>query len=247
MDIAPSQTIYVNNIYEKVSQETLRKSLHAMFSQFGPILDVVTGKTLKKRGQAFVVFSNVTHATNALRSMQGFPFFEKPIRIQFAKSKSDAVAKLDGTYKQVHPGARNKASIAERVSRPREKRPKTEEAPQEKRQKTAAKQQSQGQKQAPAQQSLPNKILFVQNLPENTNEMMLSMLFKQFPGDATLRPRTRHTSRSAGFVEVRMIESRPGIAFVEFENEHLSAVAIQGLQGFKIGPENFMNITYANR
>lgn len=50
-----------------------------------------------------------------------------------------------------------------------------------------------------------------------------------------------------GFVEVRMIESRPGIAFVEYENEHLSAVAIQGLQGFKIGPEHFMNITYANK
>lgn len=99
MDIPPSQTIYVNNIYEKVSQETLKSSLHAMFSQFGPILDVVTGRSVKKRGQAFVVFTSVTHATNALRSMQGFPFFEKPIRIQFAKTKSDAVAKQDGTYK----------------------------------------------------------------------------------------------------------------------------------------------------
>ena len=99
MDIPPSQTIYINNIYEKVSQETLRSSLHAIFSQFGPILDIVTGKTMKKRGQAFVVFSSVTHATNAMRSMNGFPFFEKPIRIQFAKSKSDAVAKLDGTFK----------------------------------------------------------------------------------------------------------------------------------------------------
>ena len=103
MDIAPSQTIYVNNIYEKVSQKTLRGSLHAMFSQFGPILDIVTGKSLKRRGQAFVVFGSVTHATNAMRSMQGFPFFEKPIRIQFAKGKSDAVAKLDGTYKSHLP------------------------------------------------------------------------------------------------------------------------------------------------
>lgn len=28
----------------------------------------------------------------------------------------------------------------------------------------------------------PNKILFVQNLPEATNSQMLSMLFQQFPG-----------------------------------------------------------------
>ncbi len=45
----------------------------------------------------------------------------------------------------------------------------------------------------------PNKILFVQNLPENSNEAMLGMLFQQFPG----------------FREVRMVEARPGIAFVE--------------------------------
>ena len=45
----------------------------------------------------------------------------------------------------------------------------------------------------------PNKILFVQNLPETSNEAMLGMLFQQFPG----------------FREVRMVEARPGIAFVE--------------------------------
>lgn len=28
----------------------------------------------------------------------------------------------------------------------------------------------------------PNKILFVENLPEATNEHMLAMLFQQFPG-----------------------------------------------------------------
>lgn len=34
----------------------LKKSLYAIFSQFGPILDIVAMKTLKMRGQAFVVF-----------------------------------------------------------------------------------------------------------------------------------------------------------------------------------------------
>ena len=36
-------------------------------------------KTLKMRGQAFVVFRDLTSATNALRSMQGFPFYDKPM------------------------------------------------------------------------------------------------------------------------------------------------------------------------
>ena len=30
--------------------------------------------------------------------------------------------------------------------------------------------------------ALPNQILFVENLPDQVNEMMLSMLFQQFPG-----------------------------------------------------------------
>lgn len=57
----------------------LKKSLYAIFSQFGPILDIVALKTLKLRGQAFVVFKDISSATNALRSMQGFPFYDKPM------------------------------------------------------------------------------------------------------------------------------------------------------------------------
>lgn len=57
----------------------LKKCLYAMFSQFGRIMDVVCLKTLKLRGQAWVVFTDAGAATNAMRTMQGFPFFDKPI------------------------------------------------------------------------------------------------------------------------------------------------------------------------
>ncbi len=57
----------------------LKKSLYAIFSQFGPILDIVALKTLRMRGQAFVVFRDISSATSALRSMQGFPFYDKPM------------------------------------------------------------------------------------------------------------------------------------------------------------------------
>lgn len=61
--------------------------------------------------------------------------------------------------------------------------------------------------------------------------MMLQVLFCQYPG----------------FKEVRMVEAKPGIAFVEYENEMQSHYAMQGLQGFKISPENPMLITYAKK
>lgn len=77
----------------------------------------------------------------------------------------------------------------------------------------------------------PNKILFVQNLPTATNSQMLSMLFQQFPG----------------FKEVRMVDARPGISFVEFDNDMQASVAMTGLQAFKITPSNAMDISYAKQ
>lgn len=79
MDIRPNNTIYINNLNEKVKKEELKKSLYAIFSQFGQIMDIVALKTLKMRGQAFVIFKEIQSSTNALRSMQGFPFYDKPM------------------------------------------------------------------------------------------------------------------------------------------------------------------------
>jgi U2 small nuclear ribonucleoprotein B'' len=66
---------------------------------------------------------------------------------------------------------------------------------------------------------------------EATTASMLSMLFQQFPG----------------FAEVRMVEAKPGIAFVEFDSETRSAVALSGLQGFKINPTHSMTLSYAKK
>jgi len=79
MDIRPNNTIYINNLNEKIKKDELKKSLYAIFSQFGQIIDIVALKTLKMRGQAFVIFKEIQSSTNALRSMQGFPFYDKPM------------------------------------------------------------------------------------------------------------------------------------------------------------------------
>ncbi len=59
----------------------MKKCLYAIFSQFGKILDVVVMRSIRLRGQAWVVFEEIGSATAALRAMQGFPFFEKPMVI----------------------------------------------------------------------------------------------------------------------------------------------------------------------
>ncbi|KAG8541611.1 hypothetical protein GDO81_015060 [Engystomops pustulosus] len=97
-EIRPNNTIYINNLNEKIKKDELKKSLYAIFSQFGQILDILVSRSLKMRGQAFVIFKEVGSATNALRSMQGFPFYDKPMRIQYSKTDSDIIAKMKGTF-----------------------------------------------------------------------------------------------------------------------------------------------------
>merc|ERR1712223_48712 len=168
----PNHTIYINNLNEKVKKEDLKKSLYAIFSQFGQILDIVALKTLKMRGQAFVIFKEVPSAVAAIKSMQGFPFYDKPMRIAFARQDSDLISKMKGTFTERPKKAKKRAAKAEAAA------------------------QGRG---GPMGDAPPNQILFLTSLPEETNEMMLSMLFNQFPG----------------FKEVRLVPGRHDIAFVE--------------------------------
>lgn len=57
-----------------------------------------------------------------------------------------------------------------------------------------------------------------------------------------LRPAS---ARPPGCKEVTVVPSKPGIAFVEFETEMQASVAMTGLQGFKVTPQNAMAISYA--
>ncbi|KAJ4849287.1 U1 small nuclear ribonucleoprotein A [Turnera subulata] len=234
-EVPPNMTIYINNLNEKIKIDELKKSLHAVFSQFGKILEILAFKTLKHKGQAWVVFEDVQSATNAMRQMQSFPFYDKPMRIQYAKTKSDIVSKADGTFV------------------PREKRKRHEEKGKKKKDQHDANQAAMGANPAyagaygatpplsqipypgvksmvPEAPAPPNNILFIQNLPNDTTPLMLQMLFQQY----------------AGFKEVRMVEAKPGIAFVEYGDEMQSTLAMHALQGFKI-QQNPMLITYAKK
>jgi len=75
----PNETIYCTNLTDKVPKEDLKRSLYMLFLTYGPILDVVALKTMKMRGQAHITFRDRAAATQALRALQGFEFFGKPM------------------------------------------------------------------------------------------------------------------------------------------------------------------------
>lgn len=49
----PSETLYVNQLNEKISKKDLKRSLYQLFSVYGRILDIVALKTRKERGQVY--------------------------------------------------------------------------------------------------------------------------------------------------------------------------------------------------
>ncbi|KAM0446662.1 hypothetical protein ACHAO4_009334 [Trichoderma viride] len=98
--IPPNQTLYVTNLPSgKIQKADLRTALYMLFSTFGPVLDIVALKTMEMRGQAHIVFRDIQAATQAMRSLDGQSFLGRTMKIQYAKSKSHFVAKLDGTFK----------------------------------------------------------------------------------------------------------------------------------------------------
>jgi len=67
------------------------------------------------------------------------------------------------------------------------------------------------------QNNPPNKMLFVQNIPDGISELVLQTLFDKFPG----------------FKEVRLVQGK-NVAFVEYQTDVQSSVAMSELQSFKI-------------
>mmetsp|Transcript_144063 Transcript_144063/g.375165 ORF Transcript_144063/g.375165 Transcript_144063/m.375165 type:complete len:273 (+) Transcript_144063:77-895(+) len=262
-DLPPNQTLCVNNLNDKINVETLKKSLREVFAAFGGIIDIIAMKSLKRRGQAWIIFKEMSSATNSLKSLQGFPFYNKPMRINYAKSKSDVVAKADGTYVE-RP---KKIVKREDLRKGKTAAPATTTAPaqaqyapqavwaaaSEPKKQTAAaaaavpavtqksiqdrigwnpNQTPNAPKAAPKAAGVaePNKTLFVENLPAEATDTMLSMLFRQYPG----------------FQEVRLIPGR-NVAFVDYQNEYQAGMAMQGLQGFAMTPEVKLALSYARK
>eukprot|EP00462_Mataza_sp_D1_P020757 CAMPEP_0175139408 /NCGR_PEP_ID=MMETSP0087-20121206/10883_1 /TAXON_ID=136419 /ORGANISM="Unknown Unknown, Strain D1" /LENGTH=228 /DNA_ID=CAMNT_0016422409 /DNA_START=41 /DNA_END=727 /DNA_ORIENTATION=+ len=223
--IPPNPTIYLSNLNEKLKKDVLKQQLYLMFSTFGNVLEIHVYRTDKLRGQAWVVYDSLAGATKALRESQGFEFFGKSIKASYAKKKSDIFAKLDGTYK---PKKFNKLGAKEEPE-PEKKEPKKADRKMERIVPKAFNQVSSTTKEV--EENPPNRILFLENLPEETETMMLAVLFQQY----------------TGYKEARLIDGKPGIAFVEFSDSYQATTAKDSLQGFLITPTRSMKISFARQ
>lgn len=81
--IPPNQSLYLQNLPEKLPKDDLRRALYMLFSAHGPVLDITALKTRKMRGQAHVLFKDVQSANQALRASQGMDFFGREMVCTF--------------------------------------------------------------------------------------------------------------------------------------------------------------------
>lgn len=91
-----SNGCFVENLVDRVTAAEpslfadLRRLLYIYFSTYGKVLDVVALRNEKMRGQAFVVFKDLSTSTAALRKENGRAFAGRALKIQYAQSKSFA-------------------------------------------------------------------------------------------------------------------------------------------------------------
>ena len=86
----------MKNLEESIKIDPLKEALTEIFSEYGNIIDIVAKKNLKAKGQAFIVYDKIEAAERAITEVQGFELFEKPMVLDYAKTRSDATVQREG-------------------------------------------------------------------------------------------------------------------------------------------------------
>ena len=226
--VAPNKTLYVRNLDESIKLPILKQDLQTIFSQFGTVINVIAHKNIRMRGQAFVVFADQLAAEKALEGVQEFPFHGKKMEVHYAKTQSDDTVKRERGEEEFEQHKKQRLQVKGasifmegRLLTGVEMKKAAEEAKKARQElapaaaAAAAAAAAQRKQPRPAQPAIPshhlppNKVLFLQNLPDSTTKEQLVQIYGQFDG----------------FREVRMVPGRKGIAFVEYDMEGQAGLA----------------------
>ncbi len=259
-------TVYVNNLNEKVGVEELKKAIAHVFKQFGTVLEVQANKAIKRRGQAWVVFEEVNSAEKCIKDMQGFNFYDKPMRLAFAKSESDVTAKRNGTFverppkpglkaylKKKNKAKRKKGTMSNRMDTD-SKEPKQANGVKRPREDSTAPIPSSANPHFGAPPG-PSTAHAVQAMPAAGVSMFPPVQQVAGPNRIlfveNLSPECKKSTMDAefskyqGFQQVRLISARC-VAFVDFETDFHANLAMQGLREKEIDGSK-MKISFAKR
>jgi len=184
---SPQSTVYVNHLVQKgISVDTIKAELRALFETYGTVVDVHAVKHYKTRGQAWVIFDSVPNATKAIEVLNGYIYHGRAFQCNFARNKSDRIAKADGTYVERKKRKRNELEGEEDNS--------------------SSSSSSASLRAAPKHEERvgPHRILFARELPDECTKDMLDAIFSTRPGFKEIR---FLPNRNVAFIEFTDIPS----------------------------------------
>ncbi|KAH8118288.1 RNA-binding domain-containing protein [Phellopilus nigrolimitatus] len=259
--IAPNPSLYINNLNDKINKDELRSQLFALFMTYGRVIDVVAQKGKKMKGQAFLVFADLAEATAAMRACEGMVFYDKPLHIHYAKTKSYAVLRReDPEFVPPNPvsaraSLKNGSLLNGAPSTEKRSREDDEEmvdgTRQLKREKPSGEEdgeemeleddddsgaQGPGQTVVPPVQQQPSARLLCTNLPMEVTEDVLDVLFQQYQGFLSTHVAQSPTPNAAG-QKVKMAQ-------VIYDSPELASMAKEALDGFTLKRGWNMTVAY---
>jgi U2 small nuclear ribonucleoprotein B'' len=246
----PNTTLYVNNLNDSVNKDELRSQLFALFTTYGKIIDIVASKSKTMRGQAFLVFTDLAGATSAMRACEGMVFYDKPMRIDYAKSKSWATLRREDPSFVPPTSANASAIVSQKNKAGHDKRQRDEDMadgePGSKREKASDEddeemeidddEESAKPAAVPPPQRQASARLLCTNLPQEVTDSVLSVLFQQYKGFQSTQVVPAPEPNATG-AKVKMAQ-------VYFDSPDLASVAKEALDGFTLKKGWLMSVVY---
>lgn len=230
----------VNNLESREKLDHLKLCLTAVFKRFGPILDIIAKGSVKRKGQAFIVFDSEKSTLDAVELMDGFVMHNMPMRVARAKTHSDETVKRKAPemfeeHKRKRLMAKGMApmlillfsfanSITDFKRAEEEAKAQANPAVAVEKARTA----KTGPVIVPDRYLPPNKSLALKEIPDDVTEDDLTSLYERFEG----------------FKEVRLVAHRR-FAVVEFESDKFSITAKEATANIPIGSQGkLLNVAY---
>lgn len=246
---------------ERIKVDKLKEALEEIFAEFGNVVEIVAKTNLKAKGQAFIVYDTVEAATRAIDEVNGFDLFDKPMVLDYAKSRSDATVLreagsdeleahkrrrlaekgmrwcpscLDGILQANERGDANEHSSTER----KQAHDALEAQKKLKRPAVAAADAARPPKTTKGAGLKPSSGAAAAVIPDEYLPPNKILFVRELADDVTQEGLEAVFGHFEGFQEVRTVPGRAGIAFIEYETEAGAINAKEATSGMAMGEQN---------
>lgn len=237
--------------------------MEEIFSEYGTILEIIAKRNLKAKGQAFVVFDNIDSATRAIEEINGFDIFDKPMVLDYAKTRSDATVQREGGSDELEAHKRRRmaekgvlnglalsvwnlqADTNYECSTERKQAQEALEAQKKLKRPAAAAESTRPAKTTKGAGLKPTSGATTAVVPDEYLPPNKILFLRELPDEASEEGLSAVFGRFEGFQEVRLVPGRKGIAFVEYQTEAGAISAKEATSGMPMGEQGKpIRVTY---